>query len=150
MEKHLHALDTFWMTYEIGGVALVDMKVWRWMYEHPDATPSQLQEAVISIAKDIWNKYYAPVFRVKDSPILAIYSHMIDSAMYLPDYPLGHIISFQLEKYMEGKNLGEEMERMCRLGSLTPKLWMEKAIRSEISTEPLLKSVEEALRFVKR
>jgi hypothetical protein len=51
---------------------------------------------------------------------------------------------------MEGKNLGEEMERMCRLGSLTPKLWMEKAIGSEISTESLLKSVEEALRFVKR
>jgi len=150
MEKHLHALDTFWMTYEIGGVALVDMKVWRWMYEHPDATPSQLQEAVISIAKDIWNKYYAPVFKVKDSPILAIYSHMIDSAMYLPDYPLGHIISFQLEKYMEGKNLGEEMERMCRLGSITPKLWMEKAIGSEISAEPLLKATEEALKYVKK
>lgn len=150
LEKHLRALDTFWMTYEISGVALVDMKVWRWMYEHPDATPSQLKEAVISIAKDIWNKYYAPVFKVKDSPVLAIYSHMIDSAMYLPDYPLGHIISFQLEKYVEGKNLGEEMERMCRAGSLTPKLWMEKAIGSEISTEPLLNSVEEALRFVKK
>lgn len=150
LEKHLHAIDTFWMTYEIGGVALVDMKVWRWMYEHPDATPSQLKEAVISIAKDIWNKYYAPVFKVKDSPVLAIYSHMIDSAMYLPDYPLGHIISFQLEKYMEGKNLGEEMERMCKLGSLTPKLWMEKAIGSEISTEPLIKAVEEALKFVKK
>lgn len=150
MEKYLHALDTFWMTYEIGGVALVDMKVWRWMYENPDATPSQLKEAVISTAKEVWNKYYAPVFKVKDSPILAIYSHMIDSAMYLPDYPLGHIISFQLEKYMEGKNLGEEMERMCRLGSLTPKLWMEKAIGSEISTKPLLKATEEALKYVKK
>ncbi len=148
--KHLHALDTFWMTYEIGGVALVDMKVWRWLYEHPDTTPSQLKEAVITIAKDVWNKFYAPVFKVKDSPILAIYSHMIDSAMYLPDYPLGHIISFQLEKYMEGKNLGEEMERMCKLGSITPKLWMEKAIGSEISTEPLLKATEEALKYIRK
>ncbi len=150
LKKYLHALDTFWMTYEIGGVALVDMKVWRWMYENPESTPSQLKEAVISIAKDVWNKYYSRVFKVKDSPILAIYSHMIDSAMYLPDYPIGHIISFQLEKYMEGKNLGEEMERMCKLGSITPKLWMEKAIGSEISTEPLLKAVDEALKYMKK
>ena len=27
-----------WGTAEIGGVGLVDMAVWRWMYEHPEAT----------------------------------------------------------------------------------------------------------------
>src|SRR5690606_40299323 len=35
----MRALDTFWGTYEIAGVALVDMRVWRWMYANPDATP---------------------------------------------------------------------------------------------------------------
>jgi hypothetical protein len=35
-------LNDFWGTYEIGGVALVDMRVWHWMYDHPQATPRQL------------------------------------------------------------------------------------------------------------
>ena len=112
-KKHLNALDYFWNTYEIAGVSLVDMKVWNWMYEHPNATTEELKEAVISIANDIWNKYYADVFGIKDQSILAIYSHMIDSALYLPDYPLGHVIGFQIGQYLENKNLGEEMERMA-------------------------------------
>ena len=29
-------LNDFWGTYEISGVALVDMAVWHWMYDHPD------------------------------------------------------------------------------------------------------------------
>ncbi len=35
----LQTLNDFWATFEIAGVALVDMAVWHWMYEHPDATP---------------------------------------------------------------------------------------------------------------
>ena len=35
----LKTLNAFWGTYEISGVALVDMAVWHWMYDHPDATP---------------------------------------------------------------------------------------------------------------
>ena len=35
-------LNDFWGTYEIAGVALVDMGVWHWMYDHPQATPEQL------------------------------------------------------------------------------------------------------------
>ena len=42
------ALDDLWATYEIGGVSLVDMRVWRWMYAHPDATPAQLREATLA------------------------------------------------------------------------------------------------------
>jgi hypothetical protein len=38
-------LHDFWNTYEIGGVALVDMPVWHWMYDHPDSTPTQLRDA---------------------------------------------------------------------------------------------------------
>ncbi|RPI24874.1 MAG: hypothetical protein EHM61_15935 [Acidobacteria bacterium] len=145
----LKALDTFWATYEIGGVALVDMKVWRWMYENPKTDPQQLRDAVMRIAREVWNEHYAPVFGVRDVPILAIYSHLIDGAMYLPDYPIGHIISFQIESYLKGKNLGVEMERMCRLGCLTPSLWMEQAVGTPLSTQPLLQAAEQAVGRVK-
>ena len=43
-------------TYEIGGVALVDMGVWRWMYAHPDAILAELREATLGIARDVWNR----------------------------------------------------------------------------------------------
>lgn len=148
-KMHLKALDDFWSAYEIMGVSLVDMKAWNWLYDHPDAKPEELKESVISIAKDVWNRYYADIFGINDQPILAIYSHMIDSALYLPDYPLGHIIAFQIKEYLEGKNLGREMERMCVAGKVIPQVWMENAVGSKISTKPLLDAVDEALRHVK-
>ncbi len=43
----LAVLDDFWGAFEIGGVALVDMRVWRWMYAHPEATPAELREATL-------------------------------------------------------------------------------------------------------
>ncbi|HEV2763954.1 MAG TPA: hypothetical protein VGV38_13310, partial [Pyrinomonadaceae bacterium] len=55
--RALSTLNDFWGTYEIAGVGLVDMQVWRWMYEHPEATPAQLKEATLRIAKDVWNRY---------------------------------------------------------------------------------------------
>ena len=70
------------------------MKVWQWMYEHPDASATELKDKVINIAKEVWNTYYAPVFGSKDEPILAVYSHMIDAPLYLSAYPLGHLIDF--------------------------------------------------------
>ena len=71
------------------------------MYDHPKATPGELRDATVGIAKDIWNRYYAPVFGTKDVVLLGIYSHMIDSLLYLPDYPIGHMIAFQVERQME-------------------------------------------------
>ncbi len=114
------ALDALWSTYEIGGVSLVDMRAWHWLYEHPKASPEEFKNAVIHIAKDVWNQYFADVFGKKDVILLAIYSHMVNSGLYLPDYPLGHIIAFQIETYLKGKKLGVEMDRMCRLGSIAP------------------------------
>jgi len=148
-QKYLEALDSLWSTYEIMGVSLVDTKVWNWLYNNPDATAEQLKEATIAIANDVWNRYYADVFEVKNVPILAIYSHMINSPLYLPDYPLGHVIAFQIGKYLEGKNLGEEMERMCAAGNIIPQAWMKNAVGSEISTKPMLDAADEALRYIK-
>jgi hypothetical protein len=146
----LQALDTLWMTYEIMGVALVDMKVWDWMYQKPDANPEALRKAVLAIAREVWNKYYADMFGVRDQIILACYSHMIDAALYLPDYPLGHVIEFQLESFLAGKNLGLEMERMCQAGRLIPQLWLKNAVGEEISAAPLLEAASEALKVIKK
>jgi len=143
--KDFKILDTFWDAYEIMGVSLMDMKVWNWMYQNPDATPVELKNAVVSIAKEVWNKYYADVFGIKDQEIFAIYSHMIDAALYLPNYALGHLIEFQIEEYLKDKPLGPEMMRMCASGNIIPQQWMKNAVGMEISAKPLLKAVDEAL-----
>ncbi len=147
--KALGTLNQFWATREIAGVALVDMAVWHWMYEHPQATAAQLKEATLGIAKDVWNRYYAPIFKKKDVTLLAIYSHMIHSFLYLPDYPLGHLIAFQIEEQMEkaGK-IGPEFERMSRQGRLAPDLWMEGATGKPVGPDALLAATERALKQI--
>jgi hypothetical protein len=142
----LKTLNDFWGTYEISGVALVDMAVWHWMYDHPAATPSELKNATLQISKDIWNKYYAPVFKKRDVVLLGIYSHMIDAFLYLPDYPIGHMIAFQIEEQMErAGNIGSEFERMATVGSVTPDLWMKKATGAPVGPEALLAATKKAL-----
>ena len=143
----MQTLDIFWGCYEIMGVALVDMYSWRWLYEHPDATVTQLKEQVIRTAQEVWNKYYAAYLGEQDSPILAIYSHMIDSPLYLANYPYGHIIQFQLEQQLKGKSVAAEIERIYPAGRLTPQHWMRHAVGSEVSTQPLLDAAAEALLF---
>jgi len=148
-KDQLAALDNFWMAYEIMGVSLVDMKVWTWLYAHPDATPAQLKETVIGAAKEVWNKYYADVLGIKDCPILAIYSHMIDSPLYLSNYPIGHLIDFQLDQWFRGKNFGEEAIRIYSAGRLIPQLWMKNAVGKEISIKPLIEATDAALKVVR-
>jgi hypothetical protein len=139
-------LNDFWATYEIAGVALVDMSVWHWMYDHPQATPKQLDQATVQIAKDIWNRYYAPVFHKNDVVLLGVYSHMIDSFLYLPDYPIGHMIAFQIEEQMKkAGSIGPEFERMAKMGRITPDLWMERATGRPVGPEALLEATQQAL-----
>ena len=145
----MNTLDIFWGCYEIMGVALVDMYTWRWLYGHPDATAAQLKEQVIRIAQDVWNKYYAPHFGEKDAPILAIYSHMVDTPLYLANYPYGHIIHFQLEQQFKGRQVAAEIERIYPAGRLTPQHWMRHAVGSEVSTQPLLDAASTALKELK-
>ncbi len=144
----LKTLNDFWATYEISGVALVDMGVWHWMYAHPDATPAELKNATLQICRDLWNKYYAPVFKKKDVVLtLGIYSHMIDSFLYLPDYPIGHLIAFQIEQQMEkAGNLGAEFERMAKAGNIAPDIWMKQATGAPVGAGALLSATEKALR----
>ena len=146
----LKTLNDFWGTYEISGVALVDMGVWHWMYAHPDASAAELKEATLSIARDVWNRHFAGIFGKKDVVLLAVYSHMIDSFLYLPDYPLGHMIAFQIERQMEKAGaIGPEFERMATIGNVAPDLWMKKATGSPVGPEALLAETEKALAQVK-
>lgn len=137
--KNLDVLEQFWATREIAGVALVDMEAWEWLYAHHDATPAEFREAVVRIAGNIWNQYYAPMLGGGGTPILAIYSHMVNSGLYTPDYPLGHLIAFQIDAHFAGAPaLGPEFERVSRLGSITPDAWMRYATGSPLSAQPLI------------
>ncbi len=145
MSAHMKTLDILWGTYEIMGVSLVDMQVWKWLYENPDTTPARLKAQTIDIAREVWNNYFAPVFGIQDSPILAIYSHMISYPLYLSAYPLGHLIEFQLEGQKVGKDMAVEIDRIFSLGRLTPRQWMLEAVGQPVSGQPLLVAAAEAL-----
>jgi len=149
-DEHLESLDLAWSLYEIMGVSLVDMNLWKWLYEHPEATPAEIKAATVSIAKDIWNKYYADVFGVKDQEILAIYSHMIDYPLYLSAYPIGHLVEFQLEGAIKNKPFGQEILRIFSSGNLTPDVWMKKNTGNVLANSYLLKSAGEAAKVVKK
>lgn len=143
--EKLEILDAAWSLMEIMGVGMTEMLVWKWLYENPGATAAQLKEKTIDIAAETWNKYYAPVFGVQDSPVLAIYSHTIDVPLYLPNYSYGHIVQFQIENYLKDKKLASEVDRMFSQGRLSPQQWMMGAVGSKISAEPILESLREVL-----
>ena len=136
-------LDQFWSMYEIMGVSLVDMAMWRWIYAHPKTTAKELCEATQQIAKEIWNAYYEPILGEHDCILLAVYSHMVNAPMYLPNYPLGHIVQYQLEEHLANcktqQEFAQEYMRIYRLGRLTPKQWMIEAVGEAPSIDPILR-----------
>jgi hypothetical protein len=142
-------LDMIWGMYEIMGVSLVDMAMWKWLYENPKASAAQLREAVITIAGDIWNKYYAPLLGEENCPLLGIYSHMVGYALYLPGYPIGQLVQFQLEEHLAKcktpVEFAKEYSRIYQQGKLTPDAWMRGAVGEPMSVQPILKAVREAL-----
>ena len=146
--RRLKTLNDFWETWEIAGVGLLDIDTWEWMYSHPSATPAELREAVLSIARGYWDRYYAPVLGETGNPQLAIYSHMINSFLYLYRYPLGHLIAFQLEEKLNAGSgaayFGDEFERVTRFGRETPDLWMQHATGRPVVAEPLLEATAAA------
>ena len=146
--ERLRVLDAYWNTREIAGSALVELDVWKWLYAHPDASAADLREATVRIAKDIWNRYYAPTLGGRDSVLVGIYSHTITSPLYLFNYPLGHLIAFQVEEHVAGKDaatFAAEFERISRLGAILPDLWMQQATGKPVSAQPLLDAAKAAL-----
>ncbi|MCC8095290.1 MAG: hypothetical protein LIP05_08010 [Tannerellaceae bacterium] len=139
-KEEMDLLDKIWSMYEICGVSMLDIAVWKWMYANPEATAEQLREATIRLSKEIWNQYYAPVFGVRDETVLAIYSHMIGYPLYLSAYAFGQIIEFQIEGYLQGKDFATEVDRIYKLGRLTPTQWMREATGDPLSVKPMLEA----------
>ncbi len=148
-KEYLETLDLYWSVFEIMGVSMVDMKVWKWLYANPEANAAQLNEATVNIANEVWNKYFAPVYGINDQPILSIYSHMINAPLYLANYSFGHLIDFQIEQYLVGKNFSDEVDRIWSIGQVTPQIWMQEAVGENISIKPMIKATEEALKHIK-
>lgn len=150
--EHDPALATLWSTYEIAGVSLVDMGAWRWLYAHPDATPAALREAVLHLAREVWDRWFAPRLGHPGCELLAVYSHMVAYSLYLPDYALGHIVAHQLLDALRRATaaappipLGVEIERIARQGHLTPDAWMRGAAGAPVSARALLDAARAAL-----
>ena len=142
--------DMIWGMYEIMGVSLVDMRMWQWLYAHPEADAAALRETVIAIASEVWNQYYAPILGEKDSPLLGIYSHMVGYALYLPAYPIGNLVQYQLDEHLANcatpEEWAKEYTRIYQQGCLTPDAWMRGAVGKPMSVEPILNAVHEVLR----
>ncbi|MCC8198491.1 MAG: hypothetical protein LIP06_07945 [Tannerellaceae bacterium] len=139
-KEEMDLLDKIWSMYEICGVSMLDIAVWKWMYANPEAKAEQLRDATIRLSKEIWNQYYAPVFGVRDKTVLAIYSHMIGYPLYLSAYAFGQIIEFQIEGYLQGKDFATEVDRIYKLGRLTPTQWMREATGDPLSVKPMLEA----------
>jgi hypothetical protein len=148
--ERLRVLDHFWNTREIAGSALVEIDVWRWLYDHPDATKAELREATVRIARETWDRYYAPTLGGKgETSLLGIYSHTISTPLYLFNYVLGHCIAFQMEEHVHGKDaktFAAEFTRMARFGAVSPDVWMEHATGQPVSAQPMLDATQRALR----
>lgn len=137
-------LDDFWATRVFAGAGLTDLAVWRWLYEHENATAAELREATVEAARGIWQKYFAELLG-GDSPVLAAYTHLIIAGLYLPNYAVGRIVARQLGAFFETHDLGEHMERMCAQGRLTPDAWMRGAVGTPLSVRPMLDGAAAAL-----
>ena len=144
-------LEAFWNAREIAGVSLVDIGAWRWLYAHPDASPAEFREAVVRLAQEVWNQYYAPLHGKRDVALLAIYSHMVNNEMYTPDYTLAHLVAFQIRAHFDklGGPMGKEFERVAQIGAVTPNEWMRQAVGAPLSATPLVQAAEKALTQLK-
>jgi hypothetical protein len=71
---------------------------------------------------------------------------MIDSFMYLPDYPIGHLIAFQVEEQMKKAGaIGPEFERITTIGRVAPDVWMKNATGAPVGADAILTAAARAL-----
>ena len=135
---------------QIAGPSLLELRAWRWLYAHPEATPEALRTEVLRIADELWSAYYKADFGPDPYRILAAYQHMIAHPLYLPDYTLGHMMSHQIRSSMRGKDLAAETKRITSLGCLSPDLWMRRAVGAPVSPAPLARDAAAGLAVLAR
>ncbi len=141
----MDTLQTMLDACQIAGPALVDLHAWRWLYANPGADAPAFRDAVIGIATDLWDQFYAAEYGEDPCHVLAAYQHMVAHPLYLPDYVIGHVQSQLIRTHMRTRDLAGETRRICSIGRCTPDLWTRKAVGSSISVEPMIKDVEAAL-----
>jgi hypothetical protein len=141
----IDTVQTLASACQIAGPALLELRVWNWIYRNPAASADALRAEVLAIADQLWQEFYAVDFGPDPYRILAAYQHMIAHPLYLPDYPIGHIISHQVRSHMRGKDLAAETRRICSIGSVTPDLWMRRAVGSGLDVGPLVRDAGSAL-----
>ena len=139
-------LQRFWEPFEIAGSALTEIRLFHWLYDNPRATPKQIMLAIRRIGDEVWEEFYARIFGPDSHGLMSVYSHIVWGEFYLAEYPLGYVIAYQIRKFLEGKPLPDEMERMCAAGRIYPEPWMKAAVGREISVEPLLRDTRDALK----
>ena len=145
-------LNDFWGTYEIAGVALVDIAVWHWMYDHPERhARASCASATVQIAKDVWNQYYAPVFGKQDVVAprhLLAHDRLLPLPARLPARPPDRVPDRGADARRPA-TLGAEFERMAKAGSVAPDLWMKHATGAPVGAQALLAATEKALTVVR-
>ena len=102
--------------------------------------------AIRRIGDEVWEEFYARIFGPDSHGLMSVFSHIVWGEFYLAEYPLGYVIAYQIRKFLEGKPLPDEMERMCAAGRIYPEPWMKAAVGREISVEPLLRDTRAALK----
>jgi hypothetical protein len=83
-----------------------------------------------------------------ETSLLGIYSHTIASPLYLFNYVLGHLIAFQLEEHLAGKDaktFAAEFVRVTHQGAILPDSWMQGATGAPVSSAPMLAAAARAL-----
>jgi hypothetical protein len=139
------AVESMLASCQMAGPSLLELRAWRWLYDHPDATAADLRDAVLKIAADIWSEFFEPYFGPDPYYLPAAYQHMIGYPLYLANYVLSDLALQQMRAYVRGKDVAAELMRMYTIGRLTPDIWMERAVGAPLSAEPLLRSTERVL-----
>ncbi|MEO8082476.1 MAG: hypothetical protein ABI780_01505 [Ardenticatenales bacterium] len=139
-------LESALSAIQIAGPALLELRAWRWLYAHPDADANALRDTVLGLADDLWARHFAADFGPDPYALLAAYQHMISYPLYLPNYAIGHMISHQIRRHLAGRDLAAETLRICAIGSVTPALWMERAVGEGLSARRLVEGAALAVR----
>ena len=139
-------LAVFWAAWERSGAALVELAVWRWLYAHPGAGPGDLAQAVQVLARERWNRSYAPVLGQPDCLLLASRASLVAGELGLADAAMAPMIACQLRTRLpRPEDLGPALRRWTALGRLTPDLWLRRAGCGPLGPEALLAATAAAL-----
>lgn len=150
-KQHLLSLAVVWYLLEMGGQALTEIEVWKWMYAHPEAEPAEIREAVLSVSREVWNTYFSKIFGgVRDRHILSIYNHFITGDLYLYNYFLSNVIMYQLYDVYRGDGLAAGLRKISREGRTDTRRWMKNAVGSGLSLKALLRDAKSAIVYFSR